>query len=83
MKMYVSKGGKDHGGCLLLDYPPDCPPSAVRFNGKAYALRDGLYYGAVIYEPSDALIPDESIEVAENDGPVGKSEVTACHENRL
>jgi len=77
MRMFVSKGGKDCGGCLILDYPPDCPPSAVRFNGKVYAACPGLRNGAVIYEPSDALVPDENVEVIENDGSIGRSEMTA------
>jgi hypothetical protein len=77
MKLYVSKGGKDCGGALILDYPSDCPPSAVRFNGKVYAACPGLRDGAVLYTPADFAAPDESVEVVISDGPVGKSEVTA------
>jgi len=77
MKMFISRGGKDHSGCLLLDYPPENLPPAICYNGKAYALRTGLSGGAAVYGPSDALIPDESVEVIENDGSIGCSVLRA------
>jgi len=77
MKMFVSRGGKDCGGCLLLDYPSENAPLAVRFNGKVYALSSENRGAAWIYKPFDSIAPDENVEVVENDGPVGKSEMTA------
>lgn len=73
MKMFVSAGGKDCGGALLLDYPPEKPPAAIRHNGKVYSACTELRNGAVLYIPNDSVVPDESIEVVEIDGCIGKS----------
>jgi hypothetical protein len=73
MKMYVSRGGKDCGGALILDYPPENPPGAIRYNGKDYRACADWYDGAVLYTPDDFVDPDLSIEVVENDGCVGRS----------
>ena len=74
MRLFVSKGGKDCGGALILDYA-DNAPLAILYGGKIYA-RFAVIDGAVHYVPNDCIAPDENVEVIVSDECVGKSVLT-------
>lgn len=83
MKMFVSRGGKAFGGALILDYPPENPPYAVRSGGKIFVALPGLIGGAVHYVPSDCNAQYVSgAEIVISDDCVGRSILCDCDDPR-
>ena len=75
MKLFVSRGGKECGGALILDYA-DNAPLAILYGGKIYALSSESSGNTGIYVPNDCIAPDENVEVIVSDECVGKSVLT-------